>query len=113
KVTTVMGPRRVKNESDFPSRSCTWKSATFEPTLKSCACKTAAPNISDIAKDCFIISFLQFQIYGRDLLGIEYGQRLFAAAVAVILGLEFVFDVGTQSGKVIAAVRFRAIGADL
>src|SRR6267142_3975352 len=54
KVTTVIGPRKAANDTDFPSRSWTLKSVTLEPSLNSCADKMPAETNSEIARILFM-----------------------------------------------------------
>src|ERR1700687_1174835 len=85
KVTTVIGPRKEANDTDFPSRSWTLKSVTLEPSLNSCADKTTLKTRSKIARVRFMNfpSFIQFQIDGGGLLSVVDAQRLGAARRAL------------------------------
>src|SRR5271170_3445134 len=71
----------------------------------------------DISKTFVIgrsfISLLELQVDNGGFLGAEYAQSFPAAADAVPLGLELIFNVGAEAGKMIAAVVLRDERADL
>src|SRR5216684_4246733 len=105
KVTTVMGPRKAANDTDFPSRSWTLKSMILEPSLNSWADKMPADNKSEIARMRFMtLLFIQFEVDCRSLLGVVNAERLRSAGGALVLGLQFVFGVGAESGEMIISV---------
>src|SRR6266404_4191142 len=115
KVTTVMGPRKAANDTDFPSRSLTLKSVTLEPSLNSCADKMPAETNSEIARSLFMTFplFIQFEVDRSGLLRVVNTERLCSAGGAFELGLQFVFGVGAESGEMITSVGAGAERANL
>src|SRR5512143_1248898 len=85
KVTTVTGPRSEANCTGAPPRSRRAKSSTFEPTLKSCPRRTAAPRAA-VNSSTFIVPsgrrseprplLLEFEIDHRTVAGIEHAECL-------------------------------------
>src|SRR5258707_13835325 len=83
KVTTVMGPRKAANDTDFPSRSWTLKSMIFEPSLNSWADKIPADNKSEMAGMRFMtLLFIKFEVDFRSVLGVVIVDRLVSAGAA-------------------------------